>query len=569
MAEPRALTVPQRAAQARGRELRRLLADPLVLIAALAIQALLLIFIVWPLIRVVVVSATRDGVISFDVYREQLRSWYVQRAIWNSLLVGVLTAAASVAVGFAYAYTLARTAAPLKRLLHILAILPIVSPPFVSSIAIILLFGRGGIITSGLLGLQDFNIYGLKGLLLAQVMTFAPVAYLVLRGVLEGIDPTLEDAALNLGSARWTTFRRVLLPLAVPGITSAFLVVFIESLADFGNPLLLAGSAFPVLSVQAYLQITGMFNLQAGAALSVLLLIPSVGAFLAYRAAIGRRRYVTVTGKPGRSSLKATSPLATWLLFGVAGLVAAVVVMFYGVILVGALARTWGVDNRPSLEALHYVLSVGADTIKDTLTIAVVSTPVSGLLGMVIAFLVVRKRFPGRGSLELTSLLNFALPGTVVGIGYILAFNQRPLLLTGTMLILVACFVFRYVPVGIQSGMAVLRQIDPAIEEAAQNLGASSAVTFWRVTLPLIRPAFFSALVFAFVRAMTAISAAVFLVSANWNLMTVQILSEIGSGRYNAAAAYSMILLAMVVAAIGVIGLLLRRGYSPVQGRFL
>jgi iron(III) transport system permease protein len=566
MAGARALMPPPSRARS---DWRRLLADPLVLAAAIAIQVLLLLFIVWPLVRVFIVSFTRDGALALGVYQDQLASWYVRRAVWNSLMVGILTASASVVLGFAYAYTLVRTAVPFKRLFHILAILPIVSPPFVSSIAIILLFGRGGVITSGLLRLHDFNIYGFKGLMLAQVMTFAPVAYLVLRGILEGIDPTLEDAALNLGAPRRTVFSRVMLPLAVPGITSAFLVVFIESLADFGNPLLLAGSAFPVLSVQAYLQITGMFNLQAGAALSVLLLIPSVAAFLIYRAIIGRRRYVTVTGKPGRSSLKATSPLATWLLFAATAGLAGMVVLFYSVIVVGALARTWGVDNRPSLEALHYVLSGGLETIKDTLIIAVTSTPISGLLGMIIAFLVVRKRFPGRGALELTSLLNFALPGTVVGIGYILAFNQRPLLLTGTMTVLVACFVFRYVPVGIQSGIAVLRQIDPSIEEAAQNLGASSALTFRRVTLPLIRPAFFSALVFAFVRAMTAISAAVFLVSANWNLMTVQILSEVGSGRYNAAAAYSLVLLAIVVAAIGVIGLLLRRGYSPVQGRFL
>src|SRR3990170_2026709 len=552
-----------------GSQLRRLVADPMVLLAAILIQGALLVFIVWPLVRVLIVSLTPGGVFSLEAYRDQLRSWYVQRAVLNSLVVGTLTAAASVALGFAYAYTLVRTAVPLKRLFHILAILPIVSPPFVSSIAIILLFGRGGIITSGLLGLRDFNIYGFKGLLLAQVMTFAPVAYLVLRGVLEGIDPTLEDAALNLGAGRATVFRRVMLPLAVPGIASAFLVVFIESLADFGNPLLLAGSAFPVLSVQAYLQITGMFTLQAGAALSVLLLLPSIGAFLLYRAIIGRRRYVTVTGKPGRSSLKATSPLATWLLFGSTAAVAAVVVMFYAVIAAGALARTWGVDNTPTLDALRYVLSVGWETIKDTLAIAVVSTPISGLLGMTIAFLVVRRRFPGRAGLELTSLLNFALPGTVVGIGYILAFNQRPLLLTGTVFILIACFVFRYVPVGIQAGIAVLRLIDPAIEEAAQNLGASSALTFRRVTLPLIRPAFFSALVFAFVRAMTAISAAVFLVSADWNLMTVQILSEIGSGRYNAAAAYSLVLLTIVVAAVGMIGLVLHGGDSPGQGGVL
>lgn len=144
--------------------------------------------------------------------------------------------------------------------------------------------------------------------------------------------------------------------------------------------------------------------------------------------------------------------------------------------------------------------------------------------------------------MEFTSMLNFAVPGTVVGIGYILAFSRPPLILTGTLAILVLNFIFRYVPVGIQSGVAVLRQIDPGIEEAAQNLGADGVTTFRKVTLPLISPAFFSGLVFAFVRAMTAISAAIFLVSAKWNLMTVHILNEVGSGRLGVAAAFSVIL---------------------------
>jgi iron(III) transport system permease protein len=192
-------------------------------------------------------------------------------------------------------------------------------------------------------------------------------------------------------------------------------------------------------------------------------------------------------------------------------------------------------------------------TIFDTLVVALTSTPLSGLLGMLIAFLVVRFRFPGKGTMEFTSILNFAVPGTVVGIGYILAFNQPPLLLIGTLAILVLNFVFRYVPVGIQSGIAVLRQIDPSIEEAAQNLGADSLTTFRKVTLPLIAPAFFSGLVFAFVRAMTAISAAIFLVSAQWNLLTVQILNQVGSGRLGVAAAFSVVLIVIVLAAIAVI----------------
>jgi iron(III) transport system permease protein len=200
-----------------------------------------------------------------------------------------------------------------------------------------------------------------------------------------------------------------------------------------------------------------------------------------------------------------------------------------------------------------YAFGVGLGTIRDTLIVALWSTPLSGFLGMLIAFLVVRTSFPGKGLMEFTSILNFAVPGTVIGIGYILAFNRPPLMLMGTLAILVLNFVFRYIPVGIQSGIAVLRQIDPSIEEAAQNLGADRMTTFRKVTLPIIAPAFFSGLVFAFVRAMTAISAAIFLVSANWNLLTVQVLNQVGSGRLGVAAAFSVILVVIVVTAMAVI----------------
>ena len=210
-----------------------------------------------------------------------------------------------------------------------------------------------------------------------------------------------------------------------------------------------------------------------------------------------------------------------------------------------------------SVGVLGGFFGVGGQAIIDTLIIAVTSSPLAGLLGMAIAFLVIRRRFPGRQAMEFISILNFAVPGTVIGIGYILAFNQRPLLLTGTAIILIANFLFRYIPVGIQSGMAGLRQIDPSIEEAASNLGASTPVTFRRITLPLLVPAFFSGLVFSFVRAMTAISAAIFLVSADWNLMTVQILSQTEAGRLGAAAAFSVLLILIILLAIGIIRLVL------------
>jgi iron(III) transport system permease protein len=538
-------------------DLRRLWEEPVLALAVGGIFGLLLLFIAYPLVRVLTVSLFPDGTFTLKLYREFLGSWFIRQAFVNSVVMGILTAVGGTAAGFLFAFTLTRTNVPGKKFFTLAAILPVISPPFVSALSIILLFGNNGLITRQLLGLQDFAIYGLRGLLLSQVFTFFPVAYLTLRGVLESLGGTLEDAAMNLGATRWKAFRRVTLPLCLPGIASALLVLFIESIADFGNPLILGGSGFPVLSVQVYLQVTGMYDLPGGAALAVVLLIPSVTTFLVQRYWVARRRYVTVTGKPTRAILRAVSPGMQWVLFAMCAAVSAFVLLFYATIVVGAFSRAWGADHTLTLRNFGYVFGVGAQAIKDTLIIAVTSSPLAGLLGMAIAFLVSRRRFPGRQAMEFISILNFAVPGTVIGIGYILAFNQRPLLLTGTAFILIANFLFRYIPVGIQSGMAGLRQIDPSIEEAATNLGASSQATFRRITLPLLVPAFFSGLVFSFVRAMTAISAAIFLVSADWNLMTVQILSQTEAGRLGAAAAFSVLLILIILLAIGLIRLIL------------
>jgi iron(III) transport system permease protein len=551
------------------RELQILWRDPLLAILVGGIVLSLLLFVIYPLATVLLKSfQTQGGDFTLANYKRFFTFRYLRNALWNSLLVGTATGIIGVIIGYLAAFTLTRTNVPGKKILHILFILPVISPPFVSAISILMLFGFNGLITKGLLGLRDFNIYGFKGVFLSQVFTFAPIGYLTLRGVMESLNPTLEDAAMNVGSSRWQTFMRVTFPLSLPGIASAFLVVLIESLADFGNPLVLAGSRFPMLAPQAYLEITGSFNLPLGAALAVVLLIPSMTAFIIQRYYLQKRQYTTITGKPVTSSSKLVSHGTQRVLYAFVMLFTVMIALFYGTILVGAFTKVWGTDFTLTLKHFMYAFSVGFDTIKDTLIIALLSTPISGILGMLIAFIVVRLKFPGKGAIEFFSILNFAVPGTVVGIGYILAFNQRPLLLVGTLTILVLNFVFRYVPVGIQSGIAVLRQIDSSIEEASQNLGSDGLTTFRKVTLPLIAPAFFSGLVFAFVRAMTAISAAIFLVSAQWNLLTVQILSQVGSGRLGVAAAFSVLLIGMVIIAVLVIGRLVpgrAGGLQPMQ----
>ncbi len=553
----------------RRREIRLLVRDPLLATLVVLLFLSLGIFVAYPLISVLLKSFhSPEGIFSLENYARFFSFRYLRSALWNSLTVGFFTAGCSVVIGYAAAFTITRTSVPLKKLLHLIFLLPIISPPFTSALSILMLFGSNGLITRGLLGIRNYNIYGFKGVLLSQIFTFAPVAYLTLKGVLESLNPTLEDAAMNVGARRLQTFTRVTLPLSLPGIASAFLVVLIESLADFGNPLVLAGSRFPMLSTQAYLEITGSFNLPLGAALAVVLLIPSITAFSIQRYYLQKRQYVTVTGKPVASSSKLVSRGARRGLFLFSALFSGFVLLFYGTIFLGAFTKVWGFNFSLTLKHFVYAFSVGMETIQDTLVVALLATPLSGILGMLIAFLVVRTAFPGKGLMEFTSILNFAVPGTVIGIGYILAFNRPPLLLIGTLAILVLNFVFRYIPVGIQSGIAVLRQIDPSIEEAAQNLGADKITTFRKVTLPLIAPAFFSGLVFAFVRAMTAISAAIFLVSAHWNLLTVQILNQVGSGRLGVAAAFSVILVVIVLGAMGIIARLVpgrTGGMGPIQ----
>ena len=540
-------------------QLRILARDPILLALIVVIFAAIAVFVVYPVATVFVASFQDRGDWTLDNYALVAERRLYRNALVNSIGVATLVGIISVVIGYILAFTLTRLDVKAKKPLHLISILPIISPPFVSAVSILFLFGFNGLITKQLLGLRDFNIYGFHGVVWAQVFTFVPIAYLSLRGVLAAISPTLEDAAFNIGATRWQTFWKVTFPLSLPGVASAFLIVFIESMADFGNPLVLAGAAFPMLAPQAYLEITGSFNLARGAMLAVILLLPSITAFAIQRYYLSKRQYVTVTGKPTASTSKIVSRPVKWALYGFVLFFAAVVILFYGVIFVGAFTQVWGFNYTFTTAHFAYVFSVGWKTVTDTLIIAIITTPVSGLLSMLVAYLVVRRTFPGKGLMEFGSILSFAVPGTVVGIGYILTFNGPPIMLTGTLAILVLCFVFRYAPVGIQSGIAVLRQIDPSIEEAAQNLGASALTTFRKVTLPLIAPAFFSALVYAFVRAMTAISAAIFLVSASWNLMTVQILNQVGSGRLGVAAAYSIVVIAIVLVAIVIINAIVNR----------
>ena len=319
------------------------------------------------------------------------------------------------------------------------------------------------------------------------------------------------------------------------------------------------GGNFSTLATQVYLQAIGSYDVQGGAAVAVVLLDIAMILFILSKYWVEKKTYVTVLGKASRERAMIKDPAVVIPVAGFCFLVTAVVLAIYVLIPIASLIKMWGVDYSFTLAHYKYAFEVGRNAIRDTTLLAIVSTPIAGILGMIVAYLVVRKKFIGRGFINFASLLSISVPGTVIGIGYILTFNDYPLQLTGTAIILIAAFVIRALPIGIRAGVSSLQQIDPGIEEAAADLGSNAGRVFTTVTLPLIKSAFFGGLVYSFIRSMTSISAVIFLVSAKYSLLTVLILDQVEDNQFGVASAFSTILILIVYAAIVGIQLLLGR----------
>ncbi len=529
-------------------------------LTVLMLWLLLAAFVVYPLARLLLMAFTADGSFTLANLRPFIDSWYDRQAAVNSILLGCSVGLAGTVLGFIFAYAVTRLSMPkwLKMAVSAVTLLPLISPPFTSSIALTLSLGPNGILLE-LLGLGNFNFYGFWGTFISETLTFFPVAFMTLSTILARIDPNLEDAAYSLGASSFKVFRSVTLPLAAPGIANAFLLVFSCSLADFATPQVLGGHSFPVLPTQAYLQITGMYDFKGGSALSFMLLIPAIAVYVLQRYWVGKKSYVTVSGKAGgRSSVKGPGLMLTSAIVGVVTFVSVFILYLYAIILSASMVKIWGINNTVTLEHYEYVFTYGMKAIKDTLLIACIGTPLGGLLAVLVGYATTRLKIRGSRTLETVSLLNYTLPGTVVGIAYIIAFNDKPIVLTGTLYILVAAYVFRYSSAGIRNVIAALTQIDPSIEEASRSLGASSVKTFTSVTVPLVLPAILAGMRYLFIHSMTAISATIFLVSVHWTLITTRILECMTELQFAQACAFSIVLIGLVFIASGVMNLIAR-----------
>jgi len=486
---------------------------------------------------------------------------------WNSLFLAVLVGLITTTLGLIFALVVTRSGFRYKRALRALTVLPIITPPFVIGLALILLFGLSGAVTtffSDAFGIQPTRwLYGLPGVLIAQILAFTPIAFLVLIGVVEGVSPSMEEAAQTLRASKWQVFKTVSLPLMRPGLANAFLLGFIESMADFGNPLVLGGN-FDVLSTEIFFAIVGaQYDQGKAAVLAMVLLCFTLGAFYAQRFWLGKKSYTTVSGK-GDSGMHPHMPRALSIpVLALAMIWAAFTMVVYAMIFYGSVVELWGVNN--SLTFKHYITAFsfrfedsgirwsGAawDSFWTTLKIAGIAAPLTAIVGLITAYLLTRQTFAGKNAFEFGTMLSFAIPGTVIGVSYILAFNVPPIEITGTGIILVVSFIFRNMPVGVRAGIASMSQLDKSLDESSLTLGANSWQTFRRIILPLLRPAILAALVYSFVRAMTAISAVIFLVSAEYDMATSYIIGRVENNDYGLAIAYSTTLIFVMLAVVG------------------
>lgn len=539
--------------QRRELERKKLLSDPIMITTIVLLVTVLTVFILYPLAILLIDSIYGSNGISLDTFKRVMQMPNFRRAITNTLKIGFVVGILSTLIGllFSYVEMYVKVGKIAGGLFNVVSMLPVVSPPFVLSLSMIMLFGRAGLITRFLLGIYDNSIYGYWGIVIVQTLTFFPVCYMMLKGLLKNIDPSLEEAVRDMGASRFRVFKDVTLPLLLPGLGNAFLVTFIESIADFANPMIIGGS-YDTLATTIYLQITGAYDKGGASAMAVVLLMITLCMFIVQKYYLEKRTIETLTGKASRVRMMIEDKSVVIPLTILCSLAAAFVVLMYICVPIGALFPTWGYKFTPftfKWFSLIFTRYNGLKAFRDSFVLSLIASPITALISMIISYIIVKKNFKINGFIEAVSMLAMAVPGTVLGVGYIRGFSKGLFgtgilqFIYGNALILIIVFVVRSLPTGTRSGISALRQIDKSIEESAYDMGANTFKVFTSVTLPLIKDSFLSGLVTTFVRSITAISAIILLVTPQYLLITVQINEFAEKGSFSLACAFATILI--------------------------
>lgn len=530
-------------------DVARMMREPSLIISLLIVFLLFSTFIIFPLIKICLLPNLEDWGLFFS-------DRHFTTAFWNTLFSSCLATLTAVLLGLGYSYAVNYSNIPGKGFFRFIVLLPLMAPSVISGLAFIMLFGRNGMITRHMLGLR-VDLYGWVGLWIVQTVAFFPLAYMTISGVLRSISPNIELAAQNLGARGLRLFMTVTFPLALPGLLSAFLLVAINSFADFGNPMLIGGK-YSMLATEAYKQATGgEYNIALASVLSIVLLLPTLAVFFFQKYFLDRRSYVTVTGKPVAGlSREVVGPVGNVLLFLLCAIVSGYILLMFGIVICFALTSNFGWDYTVTLSHFYEVFNRAGPMWNSwilSLTAAIITT----ILGIFTAFLIARKRFPGRGGLDFVALLPIAMPGTFMGLALVSAFNGAPFHLTGTAIIIVIGMTLRQLPVGYRNAISAFKQIDKSIEEASTNLGANAPKTFRLVVLPMLKNAVSTSLVYSFLKNMNTLSTVIFLTSPQWMLASVSILGLADHGYYGKASATAMGMMLSIIVTFGIAKLFL------------
>lgn len=535
----------------------------LVQAAVVAYALIFSAFVLYPVFEVVRRSVTGPEGFTLQHFQTYFASPRTYRSLVNSLFVAGLSTFLTVSLAFGFAFVLTRTTIRARGLLYTLALLPLVAPSFVQALAFIFLFGRNGLITSQLLGLE-WNIYGWPGIVASEVFYCFPHAMLILYTSLSAIDARLYEAAQSLGAWRWRIFTQVTLPNAKYGLASATFLVFNLVITDFGNPVIIGGD-YPVLAVEIFTRVIGLQQFDLASAMSVILMVPAAGAFL-LDSYFSRKAVTTISGAarpyaaPTRGWPRAVAGLYAWI-------VVAVILLIYATIAAASVVKVWGYNWSLTVDWFRFerLGAVGGYSgFKNSLLFATIAALVAAVLATNLAYVIEKKRPAGARFLYLLAVTPAAIPGTVLGLSYIFAFNKPPLLLTGTATIVVLSMIFRYFTLGMLTSLANVKQIDRSIDEAAQSLGAPLIPTMWRVVWPLMRVAFLSTAVYVFVLSMVTLSAVVFLIPPGTQLASTAVLILVNDGKLAGAAAMSTLIVLVVLVAVGILRLATRQwGAGP------
>jgi iron(III) transport system permease protein len=515
------------------------------------------VFLIWPLFNVFGASVLDSEGQSFTLanYAKMLGRPFYRAAIVNTLSIGAAATLITTALAVPLAFALARLPIPGKAAILALAAMPLVLPSFVSAYAIVLLLGNSGIVTQWLrgIGIDIGSIYGAVGIVLVYTLTLYPYVLLPTVAAFKAVDVSMEEAAQGLGSSPARTVATVILPIVLPAILAGGLLVFIETLENFGVPFVLAED-IPIFAVEAFKLFIGETapNPSSAGVLATLLILTTVLVLLVQRHFLSSRRFATNARQappliPIGTGLKVGATIYCW------AIVLLALVPFFAIVVLSFLEFR-GPVLHGNFSLANFATLFGRDTrpLANTLIFASAAAICTTLVGVPVGYVVTRYRAGIATLLDVVATLPFAVAGTVLAIGFVVSFNAGPVILTGGPLILVLAYTVRKIPFAVRSASAIVHQIDLSLEEASISLGRSPLQTFLRIVVPLMVGGIVSGVVLTWVTVASELSATVVLYSGNWRTMTVVMFQALegGGGGIATAAASTLIVVTLIPVAL-------------------